>query len=818
MKRIFPFILLFVPCIIHAQDIQESLSLDSTTYTVQADTLPADILQRLLTHLSETQEAALAPVHRAISAATPLLDSIVYTDQNGHITHQESYEYDATDRLFRTKTEYFNADGSHTNASTISENAYNGNTQVMTAAYTWGNGQWEGTSRLEYVYNDANKRITQINYAWRPTHSFWTPSSSTTYTYDELYRIPEQTTYSIDNTTFQLVGKTRTTQAWDANKNLILKEYLTGGIVNDAWQGGSGSTKNIYAYQTYGTANKKILDEAYTWNTSTKTWAGKASGKTTWDYTADGSKETDKVVFNWNATTLQYDSATATYKEYNASNLETSSFAYKWTNGVKAGNGTGTRKVYSGNNIDSTFSYTWRNGGWECTKIVVKLVNAANKAIVNETRNYNTSGVGSGSGTYTYYAPNNTTQIAQTTYTFAQSTWTPKDSVAYQYNGNTLVSTDQYKWDASIPAWVGTTKTVPLTGLNIVSGSLTYTYSNGEWTLISGTKNVSFTDSDGAFGTISYSCNSTATWVITSGSKTHTYTDTDNATLTLIWSLSSDSVWTFKSGTKIPADLKNDQNKTILQRSYYSGSDSLWHITSYKEWAYDDAGRATYYATFKKDSVPEYYTNTTYDENGKKLLETRYDWSNNTWIGNYQYEYAYNAAGNTILSIHLSSWYNNTWRAGTKDTYTYDASGRVIERANYVWNNSDWSPTSKYISTYDTNGNLIVFITQVNSSGVFINSTKSEKEYIGTTVSKETLYTWKNNTWILSSINQTATDPETSEEMTLTDTYEDGILVQHDETTYLQGSTLVSTIESATYNADGTIATYELATYHYSTD
>ena len=274
MKRLVCLLLSCAPIWLYAQDIvpadtlnnqqdMDSLSIDALT--VEADTLPSDVLEALLAHIADCNSPQQAPVRRA--GSTPLLTGKTVKDENGNITQSETYDYDSNDRKIRTTTEYYDAEGTHQASSSITEYAYNGNTQVMNTAYMWANNQWEGNTRRETVYNDNNKQITIANYSWNPNYNYWTPTATTTYEYDSKLRVPEQWTWAIDNTTKKLIPATRTQQEWDAKNNLILKTVYKGGQdANGNWLGGSGGTKNIYEFQDYGSANKKVLDEAYTWN------------------------------------------------------------------------------------------------------------------------------------------------------------------------------------------------------------------------------------------------------------------------------------------------------------------------------------------------------------------------------------------------------------------------------------------------------------------------------------------------------------------------------------------------------------------------
>ncbi len=840
MKRLFLLLALAVPYFLYGEEssisVTDSLVVPSSTdsleaalddFIVPADTLPAEVLAGLLAHLDETPlpfgagTRARSP-RRATSTVT-LLDSSITVDQSGTPTKKMIYDYDDINRNYKTTT-YFYTNGVPNGTSQVQEKVFDGtNTStVSNTTYQWDatTSQWAGQSRKETVYDDGHHKITEVTYSWSPTYSYWTPTASTTYAYDpaNYSHMPEQWTYVIQSSDNKLIPATRTQQEWDASNNLTLKVVYKGGQdANGDWLGGSGGTKNIYAYQTFGTANKKVLDEAYTWNTSLNRWVGKVSGKTTWEYTPNGSYETAKVIFNWNSTTLTYDTASATYKEYDAANHELSSFAYKWTSGVRAGNGTGTRTTYSGNNKDSVYSYTWRNGEWACTKIVVKLVNAANKVIVNETQNYNASGVGSGSGTYTYYASDNSTMTAQTHYTLANSIWTPKDSTAYIYSGSTKIADEAYTWSAALNQWVPKTRKEYLNSTDYITWA--YQSSTDTWIVSGSFKRISGTDSEGATYALTYSYNELdSKWQLVSGTRNKLFNDENGASISLAWSITNitDSVWSLASGTKTPVNVTNANGKLLVSSSYYLDvADSTWKVTSYTMYEYNDNNLQTYYASFGVDSVPISYRVDVWNSFNAHVFYEEYQWSGSAYIGYRRSEYTLDADSITLLGQADYYGWNNTcisWKGSSKylnhyiNNAYYNAS-KPDTSIIYLWNNStcSWSQYIRHIYIYDANYNELVDITQhgIGYSGFdssedldgdgWVNYTKVEKTYHGSQEVNRVDYTWSasQNDWLTFKINQT---------------------------TYVAGTNYEKTIITATYNSDGSIATYELTTNYYNTE
>ena len=286
MRRFFAILISVIMGISSVSFAEETdtLSIDTDTiaivpdtipfedFSIEPDTLPWEIREFAESMMDNTQHA---PIRKA--GATTHLDSVVYTNQNGAVTKILRYDYDESERQYRTTTEYFDpATGAHTSSSTISEYGYDGNTRTTTASYKWANNRWEGNTRNEKVYkviNSSSKQITDVTYSWNPSYSFWTPTQTITYQFDNSLRVPEQWTWKIDATTKNLKPAERIQQDWDAKNNLILKITYKGGTTNGAadgtWIGGSGGNKHLYEYRTFGTANKKVNDEEYpSWNTA----------------------------------------------------------------------------------------------------------------------------------------------------------------------------------------------------------------------------------------------------------------------------------------------------------------------------------------------------------------------------------------------------------------------------------------------------------------------------------------------------------------------------------------------------------------------
>ncbi len=794
----------------------DTLAADKVVDAISPDTLPADVVQGLIAHLSEANTAVervgLAP--RRASGTKTLLDSSIVVDQNDVPVRKLIYEYDRLDRNFRTTTYYYTG-GIPNGTSSVQEKVFDGTSTastIMTTNYTWDGTRWRGTTRTETVYNDARKQIALITYTWNTAYAFWTPTASTTYQYEynatkRTYYQTEKWDYAINAAFKKLVASQRLEQAFDVQGNNILKTYYKGGMSNGVWQHANNDTQNINAYQLFGTANKQVLAEARKW--SNNQWVG--TSRTEYDYNEDGSKQTKLINYQWNASTLTFDTTKATYNEYTKvkNAWQTSmTMVYTWTNGVKKGTSY-SRTVYNNTNKDSVLTYSWNNSlqDWVLTKQVVVLLNEQGKTYLNETLNTNVNtGVQSGTRTLLYYNSAQQ-QTAQTIYRCTNSLWEPSDSTETLYANNVVMGSLRWKWSTSEHRWIlqaGGSRQETMTGEDGIPVTINYTCSaDSTWTFSTITKTISFTDDTGASGTVTMRCNSDSVWYLYSGTKSKTWTDASGATVSMTWKITNttDSVWTISSGTKIPVDVKDAANHTILQSSYYCGADSVWKVNYYRTWTYDEGGHENTHYDFKKDSIPNYGTIKYYNEAGRLIQDDRLTFSSGNWIGDYSWLYDYDGAGHTILTVHLYAWQNNNWRAGSKDSTAYDAAGRVVLTESYSWNGSAgvWSNTFKYLTTYGANGLRETYISMVNDgSNHWVNSRKEEYTYSGTVQIEKNTYTWVSGQWLLSAV--------------------DALLDPAVYGTNTNGTPYAKTSTNITYNLDGSIVSYEKTTNYYNNE
>ena len=179
------------------------------------------------------------------SATGCLTDSILTFNQDSVLTEATTYDYDAAGRTIRTTVWQYNADGSRTGKSKTEYGFDNSGTQIYTAIFAWdtNTNDWKGTSKSEYVYNEAHKMESNITYEW--VGYVWLPKNAYTYVYDAAGNNTEYTYYIRSSN--HLVPKNRYVYAYNGNKKKLLEEYY-GSYANGEWV---GSSRKVWQYDQW---------------------------------------------------------------------------------------------------------------------------------------------------------------------------------------------------------------------------------------------------------------------------------------------------------------------------------------------------------------------------------------------------------------------------------------------------------------------------------------------------------------------------------------------------------------------------------------
>ncbi|MBD0400303.1 T9SS type A sorting domain-containing protein [Flammeovirga sp. EKP202] len=89
----------------------------------------------------------------------------------------------------------------------------------------------------------------------------------------------------------------------------------------------------------------------------------------------------------------------------------------------------------------------------------------------------------------------------------------------------------------------------------------------------------------------------------------------------------------------------------------------------------------------------------------KPIFINNYIWIENSWKGNYKYEYSYDDLGLKSSSKYLQNFDDENAITGTQDLYKYDSNGKKIYHLNQKYRNKEWFNSSLREYAYNENGN-----------------------------------------------------------------------------------------------------------------
>lgn len=253
----------------------------------------------------------------------------------------------------------------------------------------------------------------------------------------------------------------------------------------------------------------------------------------------------------------------------------------------------------------------------------------------------------------------------------------------------------------------------------------------------------------------------------------------------------NERMWYFYENGDLAAysDYEHIEFYDIEGNRYYNGATGSNSVNKIE---CDAQGRimVKYEVSFSYSEVEVYCsskTEYTYDANGNKTLEIKYDWDeeNNSWVNSNGCVYytegewrksarfywntekgewdlssetrlektEYDANGNKTLELYTAYNANtNSWTNGSKTEYTYN-SGKLTLTATYNWNSetNSWVNSSKTENTYDSNGNqtLEVNYNWKPETNSWVNSYKYEYTH-NDQMSVRVYYDWNTeaNDWV----------------------------------------------------------------------
>ncbi|GHT49206.1 hypothetical protein AGMMS49982_02160 [Bacteroidia bacterium] len=288
-----------------------------------------------------------------------------------------------------------------------------------------------------------------------------------------------------------------------------------------------------------------------------------------------------------------------------------------------------------------------------------------------------------------------------TEYTWDGYTWekTAKEERAYDANGNQTLSADYYWYDTDA-AWIGSgTKTESVYDAhNLLTSEASYSWVGSDW---EGQSKYEYTydEASGKETSVSIS-NWTGTGWEFSRLTTTGYDAQGNETLLAAWDWDGAS-WV--------------EDETQSFKYTYTYDPSTGKALDYTYSKLDGAGGWT----MLEDG--EYYY-----ENGTTTKYYGWDDDNERWL--HEYEYAYDARGNQILSA--SRTWTDSWQGSAKYVATYDTLNHPTSRIDYTWVGSVWVASNKKETVYDARGNLLAIAEYDWNGSGWVGSSKYEYRYV----------------------------------------------------------------------------------------
>ena len=689
MKKIFFFFILSFFAAYAVANQVDSLAVDSIPPV--GDTL-------VVTHP--------APVHLRPRAAAPLaaacpVDSVVCVDNDGNLVSLVEYVYDEAGNtaletsyrwiggirtgVLRTRKIYngsaavvtinynWNADTQNWVGRDSTVLLYEGNTNIGSAFYVLENNEWRYETLYEYAFNDSGKRILSRYSKWDNSAQTLVFVNKYEWEFDAAGNQTVASYWLYNNAEWE--GKTKTVNAYDADKNKILEEKYSGWENND-W---IGTSKNTYVYNS----DKKLTEQiTYKWSDG---WVEQI--KQVQDY--DGANIIETASYIWyNGDWYGNNRST---KTFTGKKVE-SETVWAWnTEDKKWQESSLTEYTYIGGNVHTTTISAWTGTDWlPYTQQVNtygesgKIENEALSVWRNEIWNDSLRTI------YTYDTKGNNT--LKVTDKWVNEEWLPSDSVRHVITYITINEKDyptldmQEQWSAAGGVWTGKSRTeTQYDEAGNATQIDTYNFSSGDW-VYNSRRQYAYKNNNGklvTFETVLNWDNSKHQWVGKSKFE-RDFNDSGKQIMssTYKWNKSHND-W---EGVGRSADIYENNVKTTSYAYKWDAEQWDWTGMFKYDYLYDAAGHtiqqlvSSYNA---QDDTYLYSTKTTYDYNSRnKLVRTNsYSWilALDDWCLTSTDESDYDEDSDAKLRSKLTaSWTNCELTAYEKQQYYYKCDTKIF--------------------------------------------------------------------------------------------------------------------------------------------
>ena len=739
-----------------------------------------------------------------MQAQTVLVDSTITYDIDGNYASKLEYQYDSLGRQIAaigyewvegvkvgkdyTQTDY-DAQGrkvqetvyrwitttSEYVSDTRTNYTYDGTSNTIVAivhqAYVADKGRWRYVDMYQYAYVNGRQVLEEhsvMGEDWVSQYKHTWEYAGSNVTLDQVDSLMEatgkveiysQTRKEYDAKNREILSvvlswtgeKTdsvaKSFKEYDEKGNLLLDVVYTGRT-NNQW-GASGSTKKVYEYRLYGNASKKILDVQYAWDLN---FGWKGTSKSQYDYSKSGAQTIETIAYKWTFDTSDFVPNTRTVTLYDESEKnKIDEASYLWKNNGWVGNGTRTTTAYSSNLKTEITKWKWNAAAGEwCASSQTQYTYNAKKLKETEISLTGKDCVLENVKKYIYsYNAINNLQETKITQNWDGEVWINQDFVETSYYDNKLKKVDAKSvWD--VDHWRGTERTeYEYTSAGKESKKITYKVDAG--VLVYYTKEEHTYNSSNKVTSYIISEWDGMQWIDLQ-KEIHTYATSGDVTNYFVWNF--ENGWVQMGGDSAHIEYNAANKMTYSATFKWNSTNQVWDGVEQYVNKYDATGINAVFESYEKGQGQTWEYNykcyKEYDDNGKPLLQVRYDFANGDSVGNYKYIFDYDASGSIILNERYS-WDKaaNDWKGESKTVYSSTATSKIT--TIYSWS-SGWYISNQTEVTLDNKGRQIEYVVLKGSENELKYYSKKENRYDDLDRKLvDNQYYWLNEQWTLSS-------------------------------------------------------------------
>ena len=154
----------------------------------------------------------------------------------------------------------------------------------------------------------------------------------------------------------------------------------------------------------------------------------------------------------------------------------------------------------------------------------------------------------------------------------------------------------------------------------------------------------------------------------------------------------------------------DNYGRKLIETNWYEQPDG-WIIMQKDSSVYNANGQLLMYIEFENNFVTNTLVRsykTEYEYNTNDITEIKYSWNTNSgsWVVRYKTVNTYDNVRNIIFAL-TSFWNVNSWADQSKIAYEYDTNGNKITKTDYKWSSGVWVNFSKITYNYDATGNAL---------------------------------------------------------------------------------------------------------------